>query len=326
MRLTSAALIVGLAATGAGLMPAAAQMSAADMLFTNEATILRPKRVPGVPPMIPIAPPAGGFNLTSAPLGPAFQPWRGPRTGASPSSQPRAVAEAPLPPRPARPAASPPAPAGTPPPAAPAPAPAGKPLVIAAVPPAAAMKAEPLSDQEAIDRANAFFTNLGTLVAAFTQIGGDGRRLTGTLYLQRPGKVRFEYDRPATIEVVADGSSVAVRDTKLATQDLYSISQTPLKFLLRERVNLGQDIRITEVGRDGDGIRIGLEDKSTLGGTSKITLFFDHKVEELTQWRIVDPQGFLTTLILSKVQKGRRLDQSLFAIEYTRAIGDNNNR
>jgi outer membrane lipoprotein-sorting protein len=84
-----------------------------------------------------------------------------------------------------------------------------------------------------------------TLVAEFTQIGADGRRLGGTLYLQRPGRLRFDYDAPATMQVIADGSNVAVRDRKLATQDLYFIAQTPLKFLLRERVNLGEEVKVT---------------------------------------------------------------------------------
>jgi outer membrane lipoprotein-sorting protein len=201
----------------------------------------------------------------------------------------------------------------------------------AAAPPAAllavattapAPRALPLTDQEIVDKANAFFNNLTTLVADFTQIGGDGRRLGGTLYLQRPGKVRFEYDKPATLEVIADGSSVAVQDTKLATQDLYPISQTPLKFLLRERVNLGQDIRVTGVSNEGDSVRVSLEDRSTLGGTSKITLFFDPQVETLTQWRIIDPQGFQTTVMLNKVDRNRRIDQKLFVINVNRAINN----
>jgi outer membrane lipoprotein-sorting protein len=183
---------------------------------------------------------------------------------------------------------------------------------------------EQLSNKEIVDRANAYFTNLSTMVADFTQIGGDGRKLGGTLYLQRPGKVRFEYDPPATLEVIADGSSVAVRDKKLATQDLYSISQTPLKFLLREQVNLGQDIAIRGVTNDGDSVRVSLEDRSTLGGTSRITLYFDPKVETLTQWRIVDPQGFQTAVVLNKAEKGRRIDQSLFKIQYEAIIGGNN--
>jgi outer membrane lipoprotein-sorting protein len=162
------------------------------------------------------------------------------------------------------------------------------------------------------------------LIARFTQVGGDGRRLGGELYLQRPGKLRFEYDPPATLEVVADGSSVAVRDKKLATQDLYSISQTPLKFLLREQVNLGRDIRITDVEQDGDSVRLTLEDRSTLGGTSQITLYFDAKVEQLTQWRITDPQGFQTAVLLDKVDRTKQLDPSLFTISYDRVINTDN--
>ena len=110
---------------------------------------------------------------------------------------------------------------------------------------------------------------------------------------------------------------------ELATQDLYSISQTPLKFLLRERVNLGQDIRITGITNDGDSVRISLEDRSTLGGTSRITLYFDPAIETLTQWRIVDPQGFQTIVVLNKAEKGRRMDPSLFKIQYEAIVGSN---
>jgi outer membrane lipoprotein-sorting protein len=190
----------------------------------------------------------------------------------------------------------------------------------AAAPTAPAIRQERWTEPEIVARANAYFTNLRTLVANFTQIGGDGRRIGGTLYLQRPGKVRFEYDKPSTLEVVADGSSVAVRDTKLATQDLYSISQTPLKFLLRERVNLGEDIKISEVATENAGVRIALEDRSTLGGVSRIILYFDPQVESLNQWRIVDPQGFQTLVILHAAERGRNVDQSLFVINYDRAI------
>jgi outer membrane lipoprotein-sorting protein len=263
-------------------------------------------------------------------LAPSFQPLR-PEPGAAPPAKPIVTASA-LPegpaPQPASAAEPKRATAATPPrpvqlDSARALAPPAT-LVAAAPAAAPAPRAQVLTDQEIVDKANAFFNNLTTLVADFTQIGGDGRRLGGTLYLQRPGKVRFEYDKPATLEVIADGSSVAVQDTKLATQDLYPISQTPLKFLLRERVSLGQDIRVTGVSNEGDAVRVSLEDRSTLGGTSKITLFFDPQVETLTQWRIIDPQGFQTTVMLGKVDRNRRIDQKLFVININRAINNDN--
>lgn len=184
----------------------------------------------------------------------------------------------------------------------------------------------PLSARAAVERANAYFNSINTLIADFIQIGGDGRRLSGKFYLQRPGKLRFEYQSPATLEVVADGSSVAVRDRKLATQDLYPIGQTPLKFLLRDRIDLARDVKITDVAQDAEGVRIALEDSSTLGGTSRITLFFDPAVESLTKWRIIDPQGFQTTVVLSNIDKGRRVDNRLFVINYERMLGDESKR
>lgn len=167
--------------------------------------------------------------------------------------------------------------------------------------------------------ANAYFNGFQTLTGAFIQIGADGRRIGGKLSLAKPGRLRFEYDQPSPLEVVADGTSVAVRDRKLGTQDLYFISQTPLKFLLREKIDLARDLTVSEVTNDPGGVRIALEDRSTLGGTSKIQLYFDAEMKTLSQWRITDPQGYLTTVQLSNLQKGKAVDGSLFFINYGRA-------
>ena len=284
-----------------------------------------PSRLLFGPPADPASGPtvtsaARGFTLSAAPLPttsfhlPAPAPEPEPAEPDPILERAKPAVPPPLPPRAVRP----------PPPAPAAHVASAAPLEIAPRPvEAAAAPVEALSNREVIERANAYFTNLGTMVAEFTQVGGDGRKLGGTLYLQRPGKVRFDYDPPATLEVIADGSSVAVRDRKLATQDLYSISQTPLKFLLRERVNLGQDIAIRGVSSDADSVRIVLEDSSTLGGTSRITLYFDPKVETLTQWRIVDPQGFQTMVVLNKAQRDRRMDPGLFKIQYEAIVGSN---
>lgn len=216
-----------------------------------------------------------------------------------------------------------PSPAGQPPgaPAARNASPAGAPgQAVAVASPTAPAQSGPLTEQQIVAKANAYFNGISSLVGDFIQTGGDGRRLAGKLFLARPGKIRFEYDAPATLEVIADGSSVAVRDRKLATQDLYLISQTPLKFLLRERINLAQDLRLISASVEQEGARIQLEDKSTLGGSSKITLFFDPNVETLLRWRIVDPQGFTTIVALSNLDKTRRVDNRIFVINYERML------
>jgi outer membrane lipoprotein-sorting protein len=70
-------------------------------------------------------------------------------------------------------------------------------------------------------------------------------------------------------------------------------------------------------------VRINLEDSSTLGGTSRIALYFDSQVENLNQWRIVDAQGFQTVVVLGKIERGRRIDQDLFKIQYEALVGGN---
>ncbi len=309
MRPVSLIGLMTVASALAGPLAAAAQTLPMDM-------ILPPKR-----------PITGSFNptLPSLPTSSFHQPSRSARAPAEaevarPATRPvnaeqMLAATAPLPPaRPALPEAAQAMAEAEPVDIAP------RPIVTASMGPVS--QGEPLPNSAILERANAYFTNLNTLVADFTQVGGDGRRMGGTLYLQRPGKVRFEYDPPSTLQVVADGRSVAVRDRSLATQDLYLISQTPLKFLLREQVNLGQDIKITGITAEPNAVRINLEDTATLGGTSRITLFFDPEVQNLSQWRIVDAQGFQTVVVLDQVQKGRRIDQSLFKIQYEEIRGD----
>jgi outer membrane lipoprotein-sorting protein len=289
----------------AGALPAMAQTLPIEMILPPA----RPAATQGFSPSPPHLPTASFHRAT-----PETQPSRPVIPRPANAEQVLAVT-APLPP--SRPVMAESHEAPEPHPIAIAP----KPIVTAAMGPVALR--QPLPNDVVVERANAYFTNLSTLVADFTQVGGDGRRQGGTLYLQRPGKVRFEYDPPATLQVIADGRSVAVRDRKLATQDLYSISQTPLKFLLRERVNLGQDIRITGIINDGDSVRINLEDSSTLGGTSRIALYFDSQVESLNQWRIVDAQGFQTVVVLGRIERGRRIDQDLFKIQYEALVGGN---
>jgi outer membrane lipoprotein-sorting protein len=168
---------------------------------------------------------------------------------------------------------------------------------------------------EAIRRANAFFNASPVLTADFVQIGADGKRSEGKLYVQRAGRVRFEYAQPATVEVVADGAQVMVRDRKLKTQDLYPIDQTPLKFLLKEKIDFEHDVKVVDVTVDDGGVAVSVEDKATFGGTSHLKLIFDPKSFKLKQWQITDPQGYETLLSLFNIDQKRTPDPALFKID-----------
>ena len=83
-----------------------------------------------------------------------------------------------------------------------------------------------------------------SFTATSSRSAPDGSKSEGEFTLQKPGKVRFDYNPPSPIELIADGSSVVVRDRKLATQDLYPLSQTPLRFLLADRIDLMHDTNL----------------------------------------------------------------------------------
>jgi outer membrane lipoprotein-sorting protein len=156
------------------------------------------------------------------------------------------------------------------------------------------------------------------MIGDFVQVGPDGRRAEGKIYLQKPGRIRFEYNPPSPIEMVADGNSVVIRDRKLATQDLYPISQTPLRFLLSDRIDLLRETNVISVSTDDTFISLQIEEKHTLGGTHKVLLMFSVKDTQLKQWTVTDPQGYDTTVALYNLDLGKKLDPSMFVINYER--------
>ena len=117
---------------------------------------------------------------------------------------------------------------------------------------------------------SSYLSSLQTLVGNFVQVGPDGSKTKGDFYIQKPGKVRFEYDAPSPIAIIADGSSLAVRDRKLATQDIYPLSQTPLRFLLSDRIDLLKDTNVVNVTADDVFISVTIEEKQALIGTSRL--------------------------------------------------------
>jgi len=171
-----------------------------------------------------------------------------------------------------------------------------------------------------VDKVSAYLSSIQQLVGDFVQVGPDGSRIRGEFYIQKPGKVRFDYEPPSRIEIIADGQSVVVRDRKLATQDLYPLSQTPLRFLLSERIDLLKETNIVGVRADDTFVTITIEETQPLVGTSRLMMMVGAKDFKLKQWTITDPQGYDTTVAVSNLDNSKRPDPSLFKIDYTRYV------
>jgi len=166
-------------------------------------------------------------------------------------------------------------------------------------------------------RVSSYLSSLQTLVGNFVQVGPDGSKTKGDFYIQKPGKVRFEYDAPSPIAIIADGSSLAVRDRKLATQDIYPLSQTPLRFLLSDRIDLLKDTNVVNVTADDVFISVTIEEKQALIGTSRLMLMVGAKDGQLKQWTVTDPQGYDTTVAVYNLDSSKKVDPGLFKIDFT---------
>lgn len=171
-----------------------------------------------------------------------------------------------------------------------------------------------------VDRVSAYLSNTRTLIGDFVQVGPDGSKSQGEFFLQKPGRVRFDYNPPNPTELIADGSSVVVRDRKLATQDLYPLSQTPLRFLLSDRLDLLRDTNLIGVYADDVFVTVVIEERSILGGTHRLMLMFSAQDFQLKQWTVTDPQGYDTTVAIYNLDTTKRPDPNLFRIDYTRQI------
>jgi outer membrane lipoprotein-sorting protein len=165
-------------------------------------------------------------------------------------------------------------------------------------------------DQQAlVARASSYIQGLRTVTTRFTQTDANGQTTTGTLYLQRPGKARFQYDPPSGLLVVSDGTLVAVSDTRLKTFSEYPLGRTPLILLLGREVRLDR-ADITAVDETPNGFSISARGHGDARG--RLTLLFRSDPVELRGWDLVDGQGRQTRVRFGELQPAEHLAPGLF--------------
>lgn len=171
-----------------------------------------------------------------------------------------------------------------------------------------------------VDKISAYLTSVQQLMGNFVQVGPDGSRITGDFYLQKPGKVRFEYNPPSVIDITSDGTTVEVRDRRLATRDHTPLSQTPLRLLLSNKIDLLRETNIVGVHADEVFVTVVIEEKHAIVGTHRLMLMFSAKDLQLRQWTVTDPQGYDTTVAVYNLDSNKKPDPSMFRIDYQRLI------
>ncbi len=184
------------------------------------------------------------------------------------------------------------------------------PVKLAAAVPATPTVFPDLSDEAVAALALGRIENLTTLSGDFVQTAPSGAVISGKVYLRRPGQIRFDYDDPSPITIVATGGMVYVENSDLETTDSYPLKKTPLRFLLSKKIDLG-DATLKAVDRRAGAVAVtyASSGEETEG---ELTLVLSAPDLSIEQWTVRDPQGGVTIVALEGVIAGGQLENRLF--------------
>ena len=177
-------------------------------------------------------------------------------------------------------------------------------------PAAAVAQSLSASDRAAVDQASAYLQGLTTAKGRFVQTDHNGAVTQGTFYLQRPGKIRFEYDAPSRQLVVADGRQIHISNPRLKTFQSVAQSSTPLALFLGRTIDLDRSA-VSSVTRSGSGFAISARDRRN-PRSGYITLSFTGSPLQLREWTVVDPQNRRTKVRITSMSRSGALPASLF--------------
>jgi outer membrane lipoprotein-sorting protein len=174
-----------------------------------------------------------------------------------------------------------------------------------------------LTQQDTLElqRIAAYLNNIRTMTARFQQTANNGGVSTGHLWVARPGRMRFEYDPPTPITLLADSASVYYWDKQLNQTSKYELRQTPAWFFLRDPISFGADVVVTRFEHLGGIVRVTVVESGQPDAGS-LTLDFSENPLTLRQWTVIDQQGKRTVVGLSDLQYGMALDPKLFQYQY----------
>lgn len=162
-----------------------------------------------------------------------------------------------------------------------------------------------------INRIQGYLNGITSLESRFIQVNPDGSSWTGKVYVQRPGKFRFEYDPPIPHLLVANGLWFIHVDKQLQETNVLPLIKTPAHFLVRKDISFKKGLTITKYDKAPGLMQVSVitDDNPELG---EMTLTFTDKPLELRKWSIRDVQDNTTQVTLQNTRFGMKLDPQLF--------------
>ena len=167
------------------------------------------------------------------------------------------------------------------------------------------------TEAEDLEQIRTYLNGIQTLRARFQQVAPNQYVSTGVMSLQKPGKLRFEYEPPSPLLVVSNGSAITLVDYDLKQVTRWPINDTPLRPLVRTNLVFDEDVELIDIERTGRWVRIGVVDpKNRDEGSMRLT--FSREPFELRQWDVVDARGQITVVALDDLEKNIELDKKLW--------------
>lgn len=169
-----------------------------------------------------------------------------------------------------------------------------------------------------LQRLHAFLAKASSLQAEFSQsqvseTGIAGQRTSGQFYLQRPGKFRWDYQKPYHQEIVSNGGKVWFYDVDLEQVTTKKVNEaigsTPA-LLLSGEVALEQNFTVEDQGESEGLYWIRLVPKDPDSGFKQLLIGLDG--ETLSGMELTDNFGQLTRIYFANVKTGIRHDPARF--------------
>jgi outer membrane lipoprotein-sorting protein len=162
-----------------------------------------------------------------------------------------------------------------------------------------------------LNRVERYLNDIKTLKGRFVQTSSNGAYAEGEVYLDRPGHMRFDYDPPVPVLIIANGLSLLYYDEELKEATFLPLWETPLWFLIREEVRFDDNVEIVAIEEALGTLRITLRDPDS-PDRGEVTLMFADNPLTLKKWEVVDPQGVQTQVSLVNPVYGEAVDPDLF--------------
>jgi outer membrane lipoprotein-sorting protein len=162
-----------------------------------------------------------------------------------------------------------------------------------------------------IDRLQKYLSNLKTVVAEFTQVAPDGTLSNGKFFMERPGKMRWQYNPPTPILMVSNGSELVFYDYELEQVNHIPLDSTLIGFLAQDKISFDDMVGIINLSKNAGVIRITLAQKEK-PDEGQLMLEFSDNPLLLRNMEITDATNQVTTVALNNARFGVKLDSRLF--------------